>query len=152
MSHENYCFKQLDKNNAAAIMNLFVSVFTAPPWNDDWSDKNQLQLYIHDLISQPNSLTFGCYLETELIGVSMGQIRHWYSGTEYYINELLIKTSVQRKGIGTWFIGKIEKACKELGLVHLFLLTEKGMPAYEFYKKQNFLECTDCAAFTKKIQ
>lgn len=31
MSHENYCFKQLDKNNAAAIMNLFVSVFTAPP-------------------------------------------------------------------------------------------------------------------------
>ncbi len=146
-----YCFKQLDESAAAIITELFVSVFTKEPWNDDWSDENQLQLYIHDLIGQKNSLTFGLYEETELIGISMGHVRHWHTGTEYYIDELCISTLKQGKGIGTLFINEIEKACKELDLMHIFLLTENNVPAYEFYKKQKFSECKNNVAFAKKL-
>ncbi len=152
MDRVGYCFKQLDESKATVIEELFVSVFTKEPWNDDWSDKNQLQLYIHDLIGQKNSLTFGLYEETELIGISMGHIRHWHTGTEYYIDELCIRTSKQREGIGTLFVNEIEKACKELGLFHIFLLTENNVPAYEFYKKRKFYECKNSVAFVKKLQ
>ena len=88
-----YSFKRLDENDTEVIRELFVSVFTGEPWYDDWSDENQLKLYIHDLTGQSNSLTFGLYEGNELIGLSMGQIRHWYSGTEYIIDELCISTS-----------------------------------------------------------
>ena len=151
MDNAKYCFKQLDENEAASIKDLFISVFTKEPWNDNWSDENQLNLYIHDLIGQNNSLTFGLYEENDLIGISMGHIRHWYSGTEYYIDELCIKTSKQRKGIGTQFVDEIEKSCKELGLSHIFLLTENDVPAYEFYKKRGFYECRNSVAFTKRL-
>ena len=151
MDMTKYRFKQLDESAAAVIKELFVSVFTAEPWNDDWSDENQLQLYIHDLISQNNSLTFGLYEGTELIGISMGHIKHWYTGTEYYIDELCVSTSQQGKGVGTLFVSEIEKACKELGLTHIFLLTEKNVPAFTFYKKQQFYELKNSVAFAKEL-
>ena len=151
MDMMKYCFKQLDESDAAIIKELFVSVFTAEPWNDDWSNENQLQLYIHDLIGQNNSLTFGLYEGAELIGISMGHIKHWYTGTEYYIDELCISTSKQGKGVGSLFVNEIEKACKELGLTHIFLLTENNVPAFTFYKKQRFYELKNNVAFAKEL-
>ena len=151
MNLEKYCFKRLDESYADSITELFVSVFTREPWNDDWSDKSQLQLYIHDLIGQNNSLTFGLYDGAELIGISMGHIRHWYSGTEYFIDELCISTEKQGKGAGTLFVENIEKACKELGLTHIFLLTENNVPAFEFYKKRGFYKLENNVAFAKEL-
>lgn len=76
-------FKKLSIDDLESIRSLFVSVFTTEPWNDDWSDTKQLNMYLNDLIGQSNSLTYGMYEGNELIGVSMGHIKHWYTGTEY---------------------------------------------------------------------
>ena len=147
----DYCFKQLDESAFATIKELFVRVFTDEPWNDDWSDKEQLDLYIHDLIGQSNSLTFGLYEGTELVGISMGRTKHWYTGTEYCVDELCIHTAKQGKGLGRRFVEEIEKACKALGLTHIFLLTENNVPAFEFYKKLGFYQLENNVAFAKKL-
>ena len=146
-----YYFKRLDESEIVMIKELFVSVFTKEPWNDDWSDENQLELYLHDLVGQSNSLTFGLYEENELIAISMGHIRHWYSGTEYYIDELGVSTSKQGKGVGTLFLDEIERACKGLGFIYIFLLTENNVLAYEFYKKRRFHELKNNVAFVKEL-
>lgn len=145
-------FKRLDESDSDVIRKLFVNVFTKEPWNDDWSDENQLRLYIHDLIGQDNSLTFGLYEGNELIGVSMGHIKHWYTGTEYFIDELCISTEKQGRGIGTLFVGRIEKACRELGMTHLYLLTSKDAPAYKFYLKNGFCVAESTVAFAKDLK
>ena len=147
-----YTLKKLSIDDKEDIKAVFVSVFTKEPWCDDWSDKEQLDLYICDLIGQNYSLTYGLYDDTdELIGISLGYIKHWYSGTEYIINELCIKTERQGNGAGTFFISAIEKAIKELGLKHIFLLTDSNVPAYEFYKKNGFVESETNGAFSKSI-
>ena len=147
-----YTLKKLSIDDKEDIKAVFVSVFTKEPWCDDWSDKEQLDLYICDLIGQSYSLTYGLYDDTdELIGISLGYIKHWYSGTEYIINELCIKTERQGAGAGTFFISAIEKAIKELGLKHIFLLTDSNVPAYEFYKKNGFVESETNVAFSKSI-
>ena len=107
-----YELKRLSLDDKETIKDVFVSVFTKEPWNDDWSDKEQLDMYINDLIGQGYSLTYGLYEDNELIGISMGYIKHWYSGTEYIINELCIKTDRQGAGAGTFFLKEIEKAIK----------------------------------------
>ena len=87
-----YTLKRLGPDDREEIKAVFVSVFTKEPWCDDWSDKEQLDLYIQDLIGQSYSLTYGLFDDAdELIGISLGYIKHWYSGTEYIINELCIK-------------------------------------------------------------
>ena len=143
--------KRLSLNDKDAIKVLFAGVFTGNPWNDDWSDREQLDLYIEDLCGQSYSLTYGLFDGSELIGLSMGYIKHWYTGTEYIINELCIKTDRQGSGAGTIFLTQIEKAIKEIGLKQIFLLTDRNVPAYNFYKKNGYVEESSLVAFAKSV-
>lgn len=143
--------KQLSIDDKEAIKDLFISVFTGEPWNDDWSDSKQLDQYIEDLCGQGYSLAFGLYDDGELIGLSMGYIKHWYTGTEYIINELCIKTDRQGSGAGSFFLTQIEKAIKEMGLKQIFLLTDRDVPAYHFYKKNGYAEVSSLVPFAKSI-
>ena len=151
MEKKTYDFKKIGINETEIIKELFAGVFTIEPWNDDWSNQEQLNLYLLDLIGQSNSLTYGLFENGKLIGVSMGHIKHWYSGTEYYIEELCIQTNKQGNGIGTYFLKEIEKAIKELGLVQIFLQTESNVPAYSFYQKNGFCELKEHISFVKQI-
>lgn len=147
-----YTLKKLGPDEKEDIKEVFAGVFTKEPWNDDWSDRKQLDMYIMDLIGQGYSLTYGLYDEAnELIGISMGYIKHWYSGTEYIINELCIKTDRQGAGAGSFFLAEIEKAIKALGLKQIFLLTDSNVPAYEFYRKNGFVESETNVAFSKVL-
>lgn len=135
-----FSLKKLSINDKENIKDLFTSVFTIAPWYDDWSDTNQLNMYINDLVGQGYSLTYGLFDDDELIGISLGYVKHWYSGTEYIINEFCIKTERQGSGAGSYFIAEIEKAIKEMGIKQIFLLTDSNVPAYNFYKKNGFSE------------
>lgn len=147
-----YTLKRLGPEDRETIKEVFVSVFTAEPWCDDWSDAEQLDLYLQDLTGQGYSLTYGLYDDAgELIGISLGYIKHWYSGTEYIINELCIRTERQGAGAGTFFIREIEKAIRELGIKQIFLLTDSNVPAYEFYRKNGFTEQTTNVSFSKRV-
>ena len=143
--------KRLSLEDKEAITDVFVGVFTKEPWNDDWSDKNQLDMYITDLIGQGYSLTYGLFDDGELIGISLGYVKHWYSGTEYIINEFCVKTERQGAGAGTFFLAEIEKAIKELGIKQIFLLTDTNAPAYKFYKKNGFVAEETNVALAKLI-
>ena len=143
--------KKLGIEHLEEVKSLFLAVFTKEPWNDDWSDADQLDNYIVDLIGQSNSVTLGYFLEDEMVGLSMGRIKHWFSGTEYCIDELCIKREHQGKGCGTRFIKEMEEYCKSIGLTQIFLQTDQNVPAYEFYKKNDFFQLKEHVAFGKKF-
>ena len=152
MEEQEYIFRKLGREDRDRIRELFVSVFTAPLWNDDWSDRQQLDRYLEDLTGQSSSLAFGLFDGEELVGVSMGSIKHWWSGTEYCIEELCVKTCRQRQGLGTFFLKKIRSHIAGMGLKHLFLQTERTVPAYEFYLKNGFKELKDHVSLAGKTE
>ena len=69
-----YEFKRIGMNDIEAIKELFISVFTVEPWNDDWSNQEQLHLYLSDLIGQRNSLTYGLFENEKMIDQVYGHI------------------------------------------------------------------------------
>lgn len=85
-----------------------------------------------------------------MIALAMGRVKHWYAGTEYAIDELCVRTDRQGKGVGAEFLSRIERAIHDTGLTHIFLLTERTVPAYRFYKKNGFHELEDIVAFGKR--
>ena len=127
------------KNNIEQIKSFYKAVFTIEPWNDDWSDDNQLQQYITDLTGNANSLTFGLFRGDEMVGLSMGKIMHWYTGTQYYIDEFCIKTSEQGSGLGTHFLNCVVDCIKDRGIKQIYLQTDRTLPAFKFYQKNGFL-------------
>lgn len=108
----NMELKELSINDIEMIKSLFVSVFTKEPWNDDWSDEKQLHAYITDLIGNRNSLTLGLFENGSIVGIAMGEIKHWYEGTEYFINEFCIQREAQGRGLGTQFMEMIQQNIK----------------------------------------
>ncbi|MBP0969068.1 MAG: GNAT family N-acetyltransferase [Oscillospiraceae bacterium] len=143
--------RKIGSEEKEQVKEVFLPVFTDEPWYDDWSDPEQLDLYLMDLMGQGYSLAFGLFDGEELIGASLGYVKHWYSGTEYCIDELFIANQRQGKGLGTFFLGEIEKAVREMGLFQIFLLTDRDAPAYDFYRKNGYTEIPENTAFWKKV-
>ena len=42
-------FVLLDESYLSAIADLYQSAFMGAPWNDDWSDRSQLEEYLRDV-------------------------------------------------------------------------------------------------------
>ena len=143
--------KLLDKSNFNEIKNLFRSVFMSPPWCDDWSDDEQLTEYLLDLMDVRTPLVYGLYDGDELVGASIGSVRHWFGGTEYHVEEFFIKTVRQHLGLGTEFFSLIENAVKEKRITNIFLMTEHDKPAFGFYKKQGFKEIEKLVSLMKEL-
>lgn len=143
--------KQLSVRDRDIITNLFKDVFTHEPWNDDWSDAEQLNAYIADLTGQSYSLTLGYFDGDRLAALSMGYIKHWYTGTEYYIDELCVDRQRQGQGIGTAFLNAMEPFLLEKGICQIFLQTGKDVPAYAFYTHRGFRELEGHVSFAKRI-
>lgn len=143
--------RELNTDHMKEIKDFFVYVFTKEPWKDDWSDEEQLQAYIMDLIGNHNSLVLGFFENGNMVGLSIGSIRHWYTGTEYYINELCVKTEEQGRGLGTQFLKAIETFLIQKGIIQIFLQTERSVPAYNFYKKNGFFELDGHVSLAKLL-
>lgn len=82
---------------------------------------------------------------------SKGDIRHWYNGTEYYIDEFCVCRDKQGLGIGTEFLKAVEQHIITRGMTQIFLQTERTVPAYHFYKKNGFMELEGHVSFAKRI-
>ena len=143
--------RKMESESIEQIKQLFKDVFMNEPWNDDWSDEEQLHRYILDLTGNANSLTFGLFDNEKLFGVSMGNIRHWFTGTEYFIDEFCIMRTEQRQGYGREFLKQIEAYAAQHGIKSIFLQTGRNMPAYDFYKKNGFAELQEHVSLTKDI-
>ena len=124
--------RELSIDNIENIKKLMLDIFSGEPWNDVWTDK-QLHAYVSELTGNKNSLSFGVYLDGNLIGMALGRIKSWYEGTEYWIEEFGILPDRQQSGIGSAFI-------------------EKNVPAYRFYKKNGFREKEENVFFVKALR
>lgn len=119
------------------IKQLLLRIFSGEPWNDSW-DERQLELYVLELIANKNSLSIGLYEDGDLIGLSLGRVRHWYEGTEYWIDEFGVVPEKQKKGYGSKFLEEIQHFVAGRDIAAMVLLTERTVPACHFYKKNGF--------------
>lgn len=143
--------KELTIEKIDIIKSFFKDVFMREPWNDDWSDDEQLHQYITDIIGNQNSLAFGLFEGEQLLGLALGNIKHWYTGTEFFVEEFCVKTEMQGQGLGTEFLRLLEVELRARDIKTIFLMTGKEMPAFEFYRKNGFEEIINHVSLKKDI-
>lgn len=147
-----YTIKQLGEDKFGEMAAMYRNVFSSPPWNDDWSDTGQLMAYIKDIAGCWNSLNYGLYDGDKMIALAFGCSRHWWSGTEYVIEEFCVSPKMQGKGIGSRFLTLIEGEVRKLGLNGIYLCTERDKPAYDFYVKNGFAPMPNHISFYKSLE
>jgi len=143
--------KKLFAENKNEVQNLFHSVFSKPPWNDEWDLEAQLPKYISDLMDNHNSFSLGYYHEDQLMGLSLGYVFHWWEGTDYFIKEFCIDSDFQGEGHGKAFLDEMNDLLRSESIKAIWLMTERTTPAYTFYQKNGFKELKENVMFAKSV-
>ena len=126
-------FIQLDESRLSEAAQLYKDAFAGEPWNDDWSDQKQLTEYIKEVSGHYNALNYGLLIDGKLVAISLGQIRHWWEGANYNIDEFCVSKDLRGRGIGSKFMAMIEADIKERGVAGIFLQTDIDKPSFRFY-------------------
>ena len=131
-------FVILDQSYLQEMAQLYKSAFYGEPWNDDWSDEEQLMEYVKEKSGGYHAINYGLLADGKLVAVSLGQITHWWEGTNYVLDELCVSPEYQGSGIGSRFMKLIEEDLKKRDVKGIFLQTDLDKPAYKFYQKNGF--------------
>jgi len=145
-------FVLLGEENLTEMAELYRKAFAGDPWNDDWSDTEQLMEYIREISGSYHSLHFGLRIDGKLAAVSIGMIRHWWEGTNYNLEELYVDPDYQGQGIGTRFMQQITEEIRGRGLAGIFLQTDNDKPAFRFYHKNGFDDLEAHVSLYKNIR
>jgi RimJ/RimL family protein N-acetyltransferase/ribosomal protein S18 acetylase RimI-like enzyme len=149
---ENINLITLDESFISQMAQLYKRSFAGEPWNDDWTDNEQLLQYIAEISNGYNALNFGLLMDGELVALSVGEIRHWWEGTNYNIEEFCVDPKLQGQGIGSCFMRMIEVEVKARGLAGIFLQTDSDKPALSFYHKNGFNNLDEHVSLYKNLR
>ncbi|GEK34642.1 GNAT family N-acetyltransferase [Kurthia sibirica] len=142
--------RPLTAEDLSACTELFLKVFTQPPWNDQWTSTEAARIYLEEYSHNPVFLGFILEENNCIVGASFGNTRSFYTGVEYCISEYFIDDRVQHSGYGTFFMQQIEKELIKKDIHIIALHTERDTPAEKFYAKLGFT-ASDMNIFYYKV-
>ncbi len=134
----NLLIRKFTMKDTDKCAQLFKEVFSAYPWYDDWVSVEQTRNYLMELIENPAFEGFVAYEGSRIVSVCFGHKRSWWTGKEFFIDEFYVRNESQGNGIGTRMLNYIKESLIEENYTRLLLLTNKEIPAEEFYIKNGF--------------
>ena len=124
--------RMLQDSDIDGCVELFISVFNAEPWNDNWT-RERAKIYLEEYIKSPGFRGVVVEMDQTIKGFIIGIRKSWWSGDEYFVNEFCVDNTIQRKGIGTKLLRFMEVTLQNEGVQSITLLTDRGTAAESFY-------------------
>lgn len=149
--NETILMKKFNTNDIEKCSELYLRVFSDYPWYDDWLSLNQVQNYLKELTDNPVFEGFVAYENSEVVAVCLGHSRTWWTGKELFIDEFFVRNERQGNGLGTKLLKYVKEYLKNENYERLILLTNKGIPAHEFYMKNGFNNNEQRTVMVKEI-
>jgi GNAT superfamily N-acetyltransferase len=143
--------KSFERNDLLRCTNTFTNVFNQEPWNDEWSTETAFQ-YLLDYTNSSGFIGIIAEDREEVIGFVFGVRKRWWSGDEFFINEMCVSVEKQKTGVGSKLMKFLEKKLEFDGIENITLLTDRGIPAEIFYKKNGFTEVDRVMFLNKNIK
>lgn len=133
MNFRRFSWEDLDE-----CAELFLKVFTADPWYDNWISLPQAKNYLGELIENPVFEGFVACESSDIVAVCLGHMRSWWMGNEFFVDEFFVENGKQGNGIGTKMMDYVTSNLASNGYMRVILLTNKDVPAESFYLKNGF--------------
>lgn len=124
------------EDDLKSISQLYVSVFSNPPWNEfwqyDWAHERLGWIY--------RSQDFIGFVakDNKIIGAILGYGVPFKGKQGYQIVEFFVDTRYQNKGIGNKLLLRLELELRQHNYDFISLLTYKDTAIEAWYKKRNY--------------
>ena len=131
-------FRKFNSKDIDKCAKLFKKVFSGYPWYDEWVSIDQTRNYLRELIENPVFKGFVVYEGSDVVAVCLGRKRSLWMGKEFFIDEFFVSNEKQGNGVGTKLMNYVKDSLIKENYTQLVLLTNKEIPAEEFYLKNGF--------------
>lgn len=128
---------QITKNDIPKCAETFTSSYNQLPWNHNWKLDDAIR-YLNEYTEAPQFRGFMLHEDGKVPGALFGHCKTWWTNNQFMIDELFISPESQGKGYGKLLLRQAELYAKEYNIGLLTLMTNKFMPALDFYNKQDF--------------
>lgn len=129
--------REIDAADLTSCARLHAKVYSSPPWNDGWTEAKSEE-YLGQLLGIPGSFGKVFVAGGDICGVVIGRQKVWWNNDEICVEEIFVDLDAQGQGIGSRLLDAVWALVEEKGLAGITLLTNKYMPAMEFYKNRAF--------------
>ena len=133
-----------------SMAQIFLDAFREEPWNDNWEDPAQLRRYLNSFFESPHNLALGLFDGEKLLGLALGHLKYWFTGTELIVDEFCLHPHYQGHGRGAAFMQLLQNYLQERHITHILLITDRQAPALNFYRKQGFQEVPNSILLERK--
>jgi ribosomal protein S18 acetylase RimI-like enzyme len=124
---------ELTKSNIGSLAQLYVDVFSAPPWDVAWSLAAATER-LTSFTEFPRFIGLGHIQENKPVAFVMGWGERWSQGWVFHIKEMGVALAVQRSGVGRELLTKFEQNLAAADFVSIYLETGTNTPARKFYE------------------
>jgi aminoglycoside 6'-N-acetyltransferase I len=127
----------ITKQDLQVISQLYVSVFSEPPWNEDWETAWAYER-LNWIYQSPGFVGYIALDSQQIIGAIMGHFVPFKGEKGFEIVEFLVATNCQNQGIGNNLLTQLELNLHQNNYDYIWLLTAKDSSAESFYSKRNY--------------
>lgn len=119
------------------ISQLYVSVFSSQPWNEDWEFTWAYER-LNWIYQSPGFAGYLALDSKQIIGAIMGHFVPFKGEKGFEIVEFLVATHQQNKGIDNQLLAQLELNLQQDNYDYIWLLTAKDSSAESFYCQRNY--------------
>lgn len=116
---------------------VFLKSYNQPPWNYHWTGEKAKQ-YLSEYLDCKQFVGFVLYDQNQAAGAIMCHSKTWWTNQQLMIDEFFISPEKQRMGYGKKLLESCNQYAINKKIGSIVLMTNKYMPAYNFYDKTSF--------------
>ena len=124
-------------NELRSCADLLVAAYNAEPWNDQWTHEKALEK-LECFFHSPKFIGLVAYQGEDINGACIGNIEPYYTGDYFYLKEMFVAPSAQKRGIGKQLMVALKEHLEQAGIRQMILFTSKDFFPFHFYEKENF--------------
>ena len=119
-------------------VDLYMKTYSQEPWNESWESRDIISNFYKNHYANNYFAGFVAIKDEKIVAVSVGFLKPWIKGMEYYIDDFFVSSDYHRQGIGSEFMAGIRKELISQNIRAIILSTERNYPAHKFYETLDF--------------
>lgn len=141
----------ITKNDIGRCAETFTASYNQMPWNYNWKLKDAM-VYLNEYTDSMHFKGFMLADGDHVLGALFGHTRTWWTNNQLMIDELFIAPQKQGMGYGKLLLEHVEQYAKENSIGTITLMTNKFMPAVQFYNKNDFNKVDQYVFMFKQLE
>ncbi|MDO3643700.1 GNAT family N-acetyltransferase [Mucilaginibacter sp. L3T2-6] len=123
--------------NVEDCVSAFIKAYNCPPWNYHWTFEKAIE-YLQEYMNCKQFFGFALYDGAAVAAAIFAHSKTWWTNKQFMIDEFFVSREKQKMGYGRQMLAHFNQYALANQITSLVLMTNKYMPALNFYEKSGF--------------